>query len=39
VRATIVPPGIVLVVAAVLVSLYPAVKAARLDPARAIRHV
>jgi ABC-type lipoprotein release transport system permease subunit len=37
--ATIIPPGIVLVVAAVLVSLYPAARAARLDPSRAIRHV
>jgi putative ABC transport system permease protein len=39
VRATVVPPGIVLLIAGVLVSLYPAAKAARLDPARAIRHV
>lgn len=38
-RATVVPPGIVLLVAGVLVSLYPAAKAARLEPARAIRHV
>jgi len=32
-------PGIVLFVASVLVSLYPAVKGARLDPVAAIRHV
>jgi putative ABC transport system permease protein len=32
-------PGLVLFVASVLVSLYPAVRAARLDPVRAIRHV
>ncbi|HEU0199503.1 MAG TPA: FtsX-like permease family protein, partial [Burkholderiaceae bacterium] len=32
-------PGVALLVAGVLVSLYPAAKAARLDPARAIRHV
>ncbi|MBS2132116.1 ABC transporter permease (plasmid) [Burkholderia thailandensis] len=37
--ATIVPPGIALVIAGVLVSLYPAAKAARLDPVQAIRHV
>ena len=37
--ASIVPPGIVLIVVGVLVSLYPAAKAARLDPSRAIRHV
>jgi putative ABC transport system permease protein len=37
--ASILPPGIALVIAGVLVSLYPAVKAARLDPSRAIRHV
>ncbi|VWC92411.1 permease [Burkholderia contaminans] len=37
--ASLVPPGIVLVIAGVLVSLYPAVKAARLDPVQAIRHV
>jgi putative ABC transport system permease protein len=39
VRATVVPPGIVLLIAGVLVSLYPAAKAAQLDPSRAIRHV
>ena len=37
--ASIVPPGIALLVAGALVSLYPAAKAARLDPSRAIRHV
>jgi len=37
--ATVVPPGIALLVAGVLVSLYPAARAARLDPSRAIRHV
>lgn len=35
-RSTIVPPGIVLLIAGV--SLYPASKAAGLDPSRAIRH-
>ena len=39
VRSTVVPPGIVLLIAGVLVSLYPASKAAGLDPSRAIRHV
>jgi ABC-type lipoprotein release transport system permease subunit len=39
VGASIVPPGIALLVAGVLVSLYPAAKAGRLDPSRAIRHV
>ena len=38
-RATVVPPGIVLLIAGVLVSLYPAAKAAQLDPSRAMRHV
>ncbi|HUG24488.1 ABC transporter permease [Piscinibacter sp.] len=33
------PPGLVLFIASVMVSLYPAAKAARLDPVRAIRHV
>jgi ABC-type antimicrobial peptide transport system permease subunit len=37
--ASIVPPGIALVVVGVLVSLYPAAKAAKLEPSRAIRHV
>jgi ABC-type antimicrobial peptide transport system permease subunit len=37
--ATVVPPGIALLIAGVLVSLYPAAKAARLDPVQAIRHV
>jgi ABC-type antimicrobial peptide transport system permease subunit len=32
-------PGLVLFAASVLVSLYPAARAARLDPVRAIRHV
>jgi ABC-type lipoprotein release transport system permease subunit len=36
---SIVPPGIALIILGVLVSLYPAAKAARLDPSRAIRHV
>jgi putative ABC transport system permease protein len=35
---TTVPPGIALLIAGVLVSLYPAASATRLDPARAIRH-
>ena len=37
--ATVVSPGIALMILGVLVSLYPAAKAARLDPSRAIRHV
>ena len=37
--ATVVPPGVVLLVAGVLVSLFPANRAARLDPVSAIRHV
>jgi len=37
--ATAVPPGIVLLIAGVLVSLFPAHRAARLDPVSAIRHV
>ncbi len=37
--ATVVPPGVALLIAGVLVSLYPAAKAARLDPVAAIRHV
>jgi ABC-type lipoprotein release transport system permease subunit len=37
--ASIVPPGVALVLVGVLVSLYPAAKAAKLDPSRAIRHV
>lgn len=36
--ASIVPPGIALIVLGVIVSLYPAAKAARLDPVAAIRH-
>ena len=36
--ATVVPPGVALLVAGVLVSLLPASRAARLDPANAIRH-
>ncbi|MDN7675657.1 ABC transporter permease [Burkholderia oklahomensis] len=39
VGATVLPPGIALLVAGVLVSLYPAAKAARLEPVEAIRHV
>jgi putative ABC transport system permease protein len=39
VLGNIVPPGLALLVAGVLVSLYPAAKAARLDPTTAIRHV
>ena len=39
VGGSIVPPGIALIVVGVLVSIYPAAKAARLDPSRAIRHV
>jgi ABC-type antimicrobial peptide transport system permease subunit len=35
----IVVPGLVLFVASVLISLYPAARAAQLDPVRAIRHV
>jgi putative ABC transport system permease protein len=35
----VIPPGIALLLAGVLVSLYPAAKAARLDPTTAIRHV
>ncbi len=37
--ASIVPPGVALIVIGVLVSLYPAARAARLDPSLAIRHV
>ncbi len=37
--ATVVPPGVVLLIAGVLVSLFPANRAARLDPVAAIRHV
>ncbi|MEW5917936.1 MAG: FtsX-like permease family protein, partial [Gemmatimonadota bacterium] len=36
--ASVVGPGIALFVATVLASLYPAARAAKLDPARAIRH-
>lgn len=39
VASRIVAPGLVLFAASVLVSLYPAARAARLDPVRAIRHV
>jgi ABC-type lipoprotein release transport system permease subunit len=35
---SVVPPGIALIVLGVLVSLYPATKAARLEPSLAIRH-
>jgi ABC-type antimicrobial peptide transport system permease subunit len=35
----IVLPGVLLFAASVLISLYPAMRAARLDPVRAIRHV
>ena len=38
VAASVVVPGLVLFVASVLVAMYPAGKAARLDPATAIRH-
>jgi len=38
VAASVIPPGIALFVAGVLVSLYPAAKAARLNPSTAIRH-
>lgn len=37
-RESVIPPGIVLLIAGLLVSLYPAARAARLDPVRAIRH-
>jgi ABC-type lipoprotein release transport system permease subunit len=37
--ASVVPPGVALVIVGVLVSLYPAARAARLDPSLAIRHV
>jgi ABC-type antimicrobial peptide transport system permease subunit len=37
--ASIGPPGLGLIVLGMLVSLYPAARAARLDPSRAIRHV
>ena len=36
--ATVVPPGIALLIISVLVSLYPAAKAGSLDPVAAIRH-
>lgn len=39
VASRIAVPGLVLFAASVLVSLYPAARAARLDPVRAIRHV
>lgn len=39
VAASLAPPGILLFGASVLVSLYPAMRATRLDPAQAIRHV
>jgi ABC-type antimicrobial peptide transport system permease subunit len=35
---SLVPPGVALIVIGVLVSLYPAARAARLEPSRAIRH-
>lgn len=38
VSASILTPGIALLLAGILVSLYPAAKAAALDPSRAIRH-
>lgn len=37
--ANIAGPGVLLFVASILVSLYPAAKAAQLDPVKAIRHV
>ena len=37
--ANLVLPGLALFVASVLVSLYPAMRAARLDPSAAIRHL
>lgn len=36
--ASVVPPGVALILIGVLVSIYPAAKAARLEPSRAIRH-
>jgi ABC-type lipoprotein release transport system permease subunit len=38
VSQSLVPPGIALIVLGVLISLYPATKAARLEPSLAIRH-
>ena len=37
--ANVIPPGLALLLVGVLVSIYPAARAARLDPTTAIRHV
>jgi ABC-type lipoprotein release transport system permease subunit len=36
---SVIPPGVALIVVGALISLYPASRAAKLDPSRAIRHV